>query len=269
MPINPQYGMGTYNARLPSVNIRLPQTAGGVATPLAFFPSTQRGDVTEALDTSLSDLIAGYGESKGMAGDGSSGSSGVSGGKAGGLGLGGTAAKAVGKAAEFGLALAGAPKAVSSVAGGVTTGLVGKGISAQDITNVAFNTLAVALGVPGMAMAALGALGFNPTQGIAELLGISDVTPGFEGGFFGTPGVGTGVTAAPGEGIGGFGVQGSTPGYGTSDLGSGIGTTGIGLGTEQGGLQGAMSGTFGGIGDFGSSTSSNTSDPPSEAEGEE
>ena len=51
MPINPQYGMGTYNARLPSVNIRLPQTAGGVATPLAFFPSTQRGDVTESLDT--------------------------------------------------------------------------------------------------------------------------------------------------------------------------------------------------------------------------
>ena len=242
MAISAQYGMGTYNARLPSSNIRLPQTAGGVATPLAFFPSSSRGDIDAALDTSLQDLIDAAGGMNTAENTESTSSYG-------GFGASRGVATAVGGAISVATGLLGAPAVVGSFAGGIGKGVAGKGMTDQDMANLAISTIATALGAPGVAMAGLRALGFNPAQGLAEALDISDVTPGFEGGFFGTAGLGKGVSGGISSDVSGtpsgfsegdlgggvsYGGQSDTPaGYSEGDLGSGI-TGGMSTGFSGG-----------------------------------
>ena len=266
MAISAQYGMGTYNARLPSSNIRLPQTAGGVSTPLAFFPSSSRGDIDAALDTSLQDLIdAAGGTNTAENTESTSSYGGFSG-----LGASPGVATAVGVAISAATGLLGAPAAVGSIAGGVGKGIAGKGMTDQDMANLAISTIATALGVPGVAMAGLGRLGFNPAQGLAEALGISDVTPGYEGGFFGTAGLGSGLRGGISSD-----VSGTPSGFSEGDLGGGIGTdsspssdtpAGFGAGDLGSGLRGSISAAgFGGYsgGDIGDSNSDSNSDTSS------
>ena len=290
MAINPTYGMGVYNSRYTVPKLSLPRTAGGVATPLAFFPSSnvQRGDVTESLDTSLADMIsaAGGGSDGGGADPSNSPAGSSTSGRADGFGLSSGISSAVGKGVSTGLGFAGAPAAVAGLAGGLATGIAGKGISSEDMANLAMNAVAVALGVPGVAMTGLQALGFNPAQGLAEALGLSNTTPGFEGGFFGTPGLGLGIEGS----ISDTGVDSTPSGFGVGDLGGGISTGattgisgGISVGFDSLGMSfgsgfgdpadtGSFGGGFSGMstessyGDVSASNDSNTSSDTSDSD---
>lgn len=236
MAIASNYGMGTYNIRSPSVNIRLPQTAGGVSTPLAFFPSTRTADATENLDNSLTALID----------SASGGSNGIEAAPATtetsafnydgiiGAGLGSLPSRAVGVAVNTLTTMEGVPAPMASMLGGLAKGVTGKGLSTEDMANMAFDAIAVSLGLPGFALGIAHALGFNPAQGIAETLGLTGVAPGYEGGFFGTPGIGSGVS---GGSIAAPDVDTTPAGFTESDLG-------FGLTGSFSGLQSAMSNTF-------------------------
>ena len=273
MAISQQYGMGTYNFRLPSINTSIPKIAGGVATPLAFFPSTRSGDVTESLDSFLQDLIdSASGGSSYSSENTSSDRGGYSTGRTGGLGLGETAASGAKAATSLALGYAGAPPAVANVTSSLVGGIANKGISDEDVANLAISTALTTLGVPGLALGALSALGFNPAQGISEALGIANVTPGFEGGFFGSQGIGFGIsgpTIALGISTENSGMSdGSTPaGYSGGDLGSGLSYGGqtdtpagfeagdLGTGLQGGGISTGLTG-----GDISSDSSSSSSD---------
>lgn len=254
MAINPQYGMGTYNARLPTSNVILPRAASGIASPLAFFPSLQSSTIEEALDTSLQDLMettstarqltesAVAQDSGGTSETSSTGEVGNT--STGGFGLSPGVASAVGKGASTMASLAGLPGLAAAAVGSVASSVAGKGVSAQSIGNTAINVALTAMGLPGLAISALSVFGWNPMQAIEEALGVVDVTPGFEGGAFGQQGIGGGITG----GLGGFG---ETSGYGESPGGYGFGesmsgTVGVGaenaaadsLGTGIGGISG-------------------------------
>lgn len=107
---------------------------------------------------------------------------------------------------------------------------------------------------------------FSISRGLSEMISPTPTAKGFKGGFFSDPGLGAGLgglgpMGSYGDygGIGGWnGTGDDVAGYAPGDLGEGIGTTGIGLGMSQGGLQGAMSG-FGDYGGGGGDSS--TSDP--------
>lgn len=143
---------------------------------------------------------------------------------------------------------------LSGLVSAMVSGGLGKGNFSNKVTNSAIKaglSLAFPQLSPILGLMSLFGLSPNFRQGLGELFGMDKVTPGYEGGFFGTRGEGTGLDASQG----GFGYGGfdTTPaGYSPSDLGSGIGTTGMGLGATQGGLQGAMSGTFSGGSGLGS-----------------
>lgn len=143
--------------------------------------------------------------------------------------------------------------AAAGLGGGVRGGMSGKGVGVGAIDGV-FGGLMASLGPVG-ALAAMGlnAIGFSLGRGFSEMVSPTHEAPGYEGGFFSDPGKGVGISADPGEGVGGWGgLPGDTPGYGPSDLGQGIGTTGIGIGSPGlGGLQGTMADTFGGLSDPG------------------
>lgn len=223
MSFDPLYGTGVYNARLPKVDIKLPKVAGGVASPLAFFPSstgassgTATDDLETALDTSLQDIIAmggGSSRSGGVLGNTGSSVGGVSdrssgtgvetgttpGGYVRGAGLPGAVASTVGTAISTGLSLAGAPGVVSGVFGKVGKGLLGEGMTDFDMANIAINTAMVALGVPGIAMSALSALDFNPARALAESFDIgsySNLSDMAKGGWFGGPSMHETITRA-------------------------------------------------------------------------
>ncbi len=154
---------------------------------------------------------------------------------------------AVGMGASFGvstgLSSIGVPGAIAGVAGSLAgRAAQGKDVGLPDVVNASINA-ALNGAVPGLGIA-LGMLGFNPAQGLTEAFGLSDVTPGFEGGFFGKQGIGFGVDS-------GMAGSGTPAGFGANDLGSGLaGTNGIGPevgisapGTQDiGGLQAAPTG---------------------------
>ena len=142
-----------------------------------------------------------------------------------------------------GLSSMGVPGAIAGVAGSLAgRAAQGKDVGLSDVVNASINT-ALNGAVPGLGIA-LGMLGFNPAQGLTEAFGLSDVTPGFEGGFFGKQGIGFGVDS-------GMAGSGTPAGFGANDLGSGLaGINGIGPevgisapGTQDiGGLQAAPTG---------------------------
>lgn len=166
----------------------------------------------------------------------------------------GAAASAVGSVASALGQMAGLNGiAAAGLGGGISGGMSGKGVGVGAIDGV-FSGLMASFGPVG-ALAAMGlsAMGFSLGRGFSEMVSPTHEAPGYEGGFFSDPGKGVGISADPGEGVGGWGgLPGDTPGYGSSDLGLGIGTTGIGVDSPgRGGLQGAMDGTFGGLSDPG------------------
>lgn len=137
---------------------------------------------------------------------------------------------------------------LSGLISSMVSGALGKGDPSNKIANSAIKT-GLSLAFPQLSpiLGLMSLFGISPNfrQGLGELFGIDNVTPGYEGGFFGTQGIGSGLDASQGGFGYGTGIDTTPAGYDSSDLGSGIGTTGMGLDTSQGGLQGAMSDTFG------------------------
>ena len=171
-------------------------------------------------------------------------------------GFGSIAGSAAKGATSAGLSLAGAPSFVGNIAGGLVGSAVGKGeVTEADMVDIGSKAVVGAiLGTPAVtALSAVEAisslLGVNgPIAAMQEAFGLTNVTPGYEGGLFGTPGRGTGISG----GINGSSSAdaGQTPGYAPGDLGQGIGLgTAAGLSNQgqMGGLQGAMAGAFSGM----------------------
>jgi len=184
-----------------------------------------------------------------------------------GLGLNSLMAGILGNVMGMGAGKLGAPGPIGGLVSGITSALLGKGDPSNKVANsvikagitLAFPQLAPVIGLANM-------FGLNMKQGLTELFGMEKPAPGYEGGFFGTQGIGGGIDSSLGglqgvmghsfasDGLGGKSGGGgsTTPGYGTGDLGSGISggfglgsTKGIGYGTSLGRFQGAMNGTFG------------------------
>lgn len=183
-----------------------------------------------------------------------------------GLGLNSLMAGILGNVVGMGAGKLGAPGPIGGLVSGITSALLGKGDPSNKIANSAIKagiTLAFPQLAPVIGLASM--FGLNMRQGLSELFGIETPAPGYEGGFFGTQGIGSGIDSSLGglqgvmgdsfasDGLGGESGGGSTPsGYDSGDLGTGISggyglgsTEGIGYGTSLGGLQGAMEGTFG------------------------
>lgn len=172
-------------------------------------------------------------------------------------GFGSTAGAAAKGATSVGLSFAGAPATVGNIAGGLIGTAVSKGeVTEADMVDIGSKAVVGAIfGNP--AVTALSAvesisslLGVNgPIAALQEALGLTSVTPGYEGGLFGAPGRGTGISGGiPGSSSA---DAGQTPGYDPGDLGQGIGLgTSVGLSNQGqlGGLQGAMDGAFSGLG---------------------
>ena len=171
-------------------------------------------------------------------------------------GFGSAAGAAAKGATSAGLSFAGAPATVGNIAGGLIGAAVSKGeVTEADIVDIGSKAIVGAFfGNP--AVTALSAvesisslLGVNgPIAALQEALGLTSVTPGYEGGLFGSPGRGTGISGGvPGSSSA---DAGQTPGYDPGDLGQGIGLgTAIGLSNQGqlGGLQAAMDGAFPGM----------------------
>lgn len=215
----------------------------------------------------LSDLYnQSHGESysSGSAGEGSTEYSGPTEG----LGLNSLMAGILGNVVGMGAGKLGAPGPIGGLVSGITSALLGKGDPSNKVANSAIKaglTLAFPQLAPVIGLASM--FGLNMRQGLAELFGIETPAPGYEGGFFGTQGIGSGIDSSLGglqgvmgdsfasDGLGGDTSSGggsTTSGYDSGDLGTGISggyglgsTEGIGYGTSLGGLQGAMEGTFG------------------------
>jgi len=177
-----------------------------------------------------------------------------------GMGMPGGLASGIGKGVGMAASMNGVP--FGGILGTAIGGVLG-GKSPDQQQQAMMNSILGAVvsgltkGTPvGMMLGLASLFGFNPIQGFTEMLGLSDVTPGFEGGFMGTPGIGQGIS-----GIGNTpGMDTSSPmGMSPNDLGMGI--TGIATG-----LQDAMAGfgTTSGMGlgsDPGPSGTGNRGDP--------
>lgn len=151
----------------------------------------------------------------------------------GGAPMSGPIGSAIGSAVGFGVSTAAAMAGMNPAAAGIAGSLTGKAATGKDInTETVVNAVAMAAlnaAVPGLGLVA-SITGFNPAQGFSEAFGLSDVTPGYEGGFFGKQGIGIGLD-------GGATANGNTPGFGATDLGAGISTgygKGVGFGPDKG-----------------------------------
>lgn len=86
-------------------------------------------------------------------------------------------------------------------------------------------------------------LDFSISRGLSEMISPTPTAPGFEGGFFGEPGLGLGIQGAlPGYG-GGYGGDSTPAGYGAGDLGGGVSG---GIGSDTGSTAGYGDGDLGG-----------------------
>lgn len=178
-----------------------------------------------------------------------------------GLGLNSLMAGILGNVASMGVGKMGAPGPIGGLVSGVTSALLGKGDPSNKITNSAIKA-AISLAFPQLSpvIGLASMFGLNMRQGLSELFGVEKPAPGYEGGFFGTQGIGSGIDTSLG-GLqdamsGAFGSDaysggGGTPsGYDQGDLGSGLSSQigySSGLGFDSGnlgGLQGVMSDTF-------------------------
>lgn len=125
--------------------------------------------------------------------------------------------------------------------GPAVTGIMGfmndrpAGEMAESVANSAIGSLAGLAGpIGGAAYAIARALGFNPAQGIGESLGMYEgLTPGYQGGFWGDQGIGTGIQSTPSN-ISNFSPAGASPGSNVSAPGMG--------GSLGGGISGSYSG---------------------------
>ena len=108
----------------------------------------------------------------------------------------------------------------------------GVGKTGQAIGNAAISGIVGALtGVTGLGTLA-SLFGINVSQALSEMMGLTDTTPGFEGGLMGTPGIGEGING----GITGSAAAdtGTTPdGFSPSDEGRGLAAPGPGLGLNS------------------------------------
>jgi len=163
-----------------------------------------------------------------------------------GFGLPGLVSSGLGAATSIGLNYTGIPGAVAGTLGSVVGQKAGKGINAESLANMAFGKIAGAISPPlGMAYGLASMLGLNAAQGFGEMAGMyPDLTPGFEGGFWGHQGIGSGIDSGT---FGGYNYGGETPGSigvgaenaGADTLGSGLNANSFGQG-----LQGALSNNF-------------------------
>lgn len=165
MAIRTDYGMGTYNPRVPTANIVTPSISGGVTTPLGFFPSTASGSIDEAIDTSLQDLI----ESNSNDTDIQQQSSDTATAPTKGLGLGKTAGTAAGFVTNVAGGMLQAPAAVT----GITANLINKLVAEDEITA---GDVAIALG-KGTLTAINPVLGMvaSATEYAADKFGLMDI----------------------------------------------------------------------------------------------
>ena len=223
-----------------------PLQAQGISLEAALAPTETGAEVLQVLTEPLS---GGASDGSGAQGGTASTATGPSG------GLGGLAGSIASAATSTGFSLAGAPAGVGTAAGGLVGAAVGKGsVSEADVaTATAKGVVAATLGptvagVLGIAEGLASMFGVNgPYAALAEALGLTNVTPGFEGGLFGTPGRGGGISAtdggigaSPGEGYGGLGNSLSGA-FGVTS------TPGVGYGVSIGGLQAAMQDAFPGL----------------------
>lgn len=165
------------------------------------------------------------------------------------------AGSAVGALTSLIGAMNGVPSPISSGVGrGLSATMKGENVPNAVIDGI-FGGLLSSLGPMGLAAnLGLNALGFSLGRGVSEAVSPTETVPGFEGGFFSNPGIGSGIS-------GDFSESNTPSGYDSGDLGTGItggfglgSTAGIGSGPTLGGLQGAMEGTF--SGDYGGSLGS-------------
>jgi len=136
---------------------------------------------------------------------------------------------------------------LGAAAGTIASGIIGDK-SAKEIGQGLFNSglgtlFSMANPVAGLGYNLARMVGFNPGQGLSEMFGGYSGTPGYEGGFWGKQGIGSGITTDASS-------NDSTPfGYDSSELGSGITTSG-GLGysdssTLGSGISGGLSNSYG------------------------
>ena len=132
------------------------------------------------------------------------------------------AGPAMGALTSMGVGYLGSQAGLPGWASGMVGSLAGKGVAkgevtVEDIANTAiFGGLKAAVpaifsGPVGLAVGlGLGLLGFNPAQGLGEMLGMYEgLAPGYEGGFFGTQGKGLGISG----GLPGFDIGPSPEGF--------------------------------------------------------
>ena len=166
MAISQQYGMGTYNFRLPSTPSGISKIAGGVATPLAFFPSTRSGDITENIDTSLQDLISAAG-GNGYT-DQDTESTTATGTRAEGLGFSSTTGNVVGTVGRVGGALAGLPAPVTSVVSDLMEAIATEGLDKATAAEIGLKGVLTALN-PTLVTA------YSIGKKAAEKIGLMDI----------------------------------------------------------------------------------------------
>lgn len=166
MAISQQYGMGTYNFRLPSTPSGISNIAGGVATPLAFFPSTRSGDVTESIDSSLQDLIGAAGGSEYT--DQNTESTTATGTRAEGLGFSSTTGNVVGTVSRVGGTLAGLPAPVTSVVSDLMEAIATEGLDKATAAEIGLKGIVTAIN-PALVTA------YNIGKKAAEKIGLMDI----------------------------------------------------------------------------------------------